>query len=47
VKPGRPASLAQRPDALVRLRTDAAIYDNQSRTSTTELREPCSLGTFF
>ena len=25
----------------------AAMRDNQARTSTTELREPCSLGTFF
>jgi hypothetical protein len=25
----------------------AAIRDNQARTSITELREPCSLGTFF
>ncbi len=25
----------------------AAVHDNQARTSITELREPCSLGTFF
>ena len=25
----------------------AAVRDDQARTSTTELREPCSLGTFF
>jgi len=41
------SAMALRRKALVRLRTAAAVGDNQARTSITELREPCSLGTFF